>query len=316
MSEQNQSSDKIIKIIIVFMIAFLTGAIIFSLFQKKDTAPITQKQNKTSIDESITVSALLLTPSSIESTIKLNGEVSSQYEVTIYPDTSGKITSLNAKIGDFIQKNTKIASVDPSKPGSSYIASPIISTVTGTIIDIPIKLGDTVSTGTAIATIGSISDVEITVHVSEKYSTYLKKGLQAYIELPSLPEEQFLAKVVQISPVVNKTKRTIEVTLQFTKKDSRIKPGMFCSLRLVIKKADNTIVIPRSALLTYNAEPVVYTIDADNIVHRKKVTTGLSNDTQVEITSGLTFGETIVTAGSVYDGSKVRIAQSKESTVK
>lgn len=316
MSEQNQSIDKIIKIIIVFCIAFLTGAIIFSIYQKKDDAPKNQKQNSQSVDESITVSALLLTPSTVESTIKLNGEISSQYEVTIYPDTSGKITSLNAKIGDSIQKNTRIASVDPSKPGSSYIASPINSTVTGTIIDIPIKLGDTVSTGSAIATVGSLSDLEITVHVSEKYNTHLKKGLHAYVELPSLPEEQFLAKIVQISPVVNKTKRTIEVTLQFTKKDSRIKPGMFCSLRLVIQKADDTIVIPKTALLTYNAEPVVYTIDENNLVHRKKVTTGLSNDTQVEITSGLTLGETIVTAGSVYDGSKVRITQSKESTEK
>lgn len=256
----------------------------------------------------VTVSAYKIESSSIESIIKLNGNIGSKVEVNIFPDTSGKLVRLLKDDGAYVNKNEVIAYVDPSKPGSAYATSPVFSTVSGNIISTPVNVGDTVTSNTAIASVGSLDDLKITVNVSEKYSNDLKLGLQGYISLTSIPNESFVAKISKISPVVDKTKRSIEVTLDFVKKDKRIKPGMFGSVRLATKSSHGTIVIPKSALSTYNAENCVYIIDENQRAKRCFVKIGLSNDTLVEIIEGLEYGQTVITAGSVTEGTLVRIA--------
>ena len=118
----------------------------------------------------ITVSAKKIEPETIQNTVKVTGNVSSVSEISIYPDTSGKILSIEKNLGDSIKKGERIASIDPSKPGASYVASPVVATVSGTVIDLPVSVGEAVSSSTAIATVGSLTDLQLKIHVAEKYS--------------------------------------------------------------------------------------------------------------------------------------------------
>jgi multidrug efflux pump subunit AcrA (membrane-fusion protein) len=257
----------------------------------------------------VTVSAKVVKPETIISTVRVNGDISSKSEVITFPITSGKISQIRYGIGDTVKTNDIIAYVDPSKPGANYVASPVKAPVSGTIIEYNVNLGDTVSTNTVVATIGSVTDIEIVVYVSEKYSKYLVLGLPAYLYLTAYSDEQFLAKITAISPVVAKSTRTIKVSLELEKYDSRIKPGMFASIDLVIQQKDNTIVVPKKALRTYNDEQCVFVINpSTNKAERVIVTVGLTNDSEAQITSGLSMGQKVITAGAVTEGSPVRIA--------
>lgn len=315
------SLDTIGKLVVIVLIAIMCVAITLTTVDKSSEGkagmgkmpgpPGTEGGKGGMVSQSstaITVNAYKIESSNIESIIKLNGNIGSKVEVNIFPDTSGKLVRLLKDDGAYVNKNEVIAYVDPSKPGSAYATSPVFSTVSGNIISTPANVGDTVTSNTAIASVGSLDDLKITVNVSEKYSNDLKLGLSGYISLTSIPNESFVAKISKISPVVDKTKRTIEVTLDFVKKDSRIKPGMFGSVRLATKHSNNTIVIPKSALSTYNAENCVYIIDENQKAKRCFVKIGLSNDTMVEILQGLEYGQTVITAGSVTEGTLVRIA--------
>ena len=206
------------------------------------------------------------------------------------------------------KKGEIIAYVDPSKPGSAYAVNPVVSTVTGTVISMPVNPGDTVSTSTVIGAVGSLRDLKITVYVSEKYSGYLKKGLNAFVSFTSMPGEEFSAKVTSVSPVVNNLNRTIETVLELDKYDSRIKPGMFATVSLVIQEEDNSFVVPKSAIKTYNTDSTVFVIDENNTAKRVVVTTGISNDNDIQITSGLEEGMQVITAGSATEGSPVKVA--------
>ena len=256
----------------------------------------------------ITVSAKKMKSETIQKTIRINGDVESKTKVNAYPDTAGKITELPKGLGDSVKKGDIIAYVNASKPGSFYASSPVLAPVSGTIISMNVSVGDTVSAGNIVAEVGSLSDLEITVYVSEKYSAFLKNGLPAYLSITSLPDERFNCRVTQVSPVVNAANRTIEVNLELDKYDDRIKPGMFAGVDLVIQQSSNTMVIPKTALKTYNDENVVFTIDENNVARRKTVKTGISNDSYIEIKSGVSAGDVVVTAGSVTDGTPVRIA--------
>ena len=255
----------------------------------------------------ITVSAKEMQKETIRSTVKLNGDVTSKTEVTAFPITSGKVVQLKKSLGDSVKKGEVIAYVDPSKPGATYAASPVSAPVGGTIIALNISTGDTVNSGTAIATVGSLTDLEIVTYVSEKYSAYLRKGLPAFVSLVSATDEFFPATVDTLSPVVDNQTRTIRIGLKLDEDDKRIKPGMFASIRLVIKQEDDTFVIPKKALKTYNDKDCVFIIE-DNTAKRVFVTTGISNDSDIQITSGLNTGDIVITAGSVTEGSPVKIA--------
>ena len=258
----------------------------------------------------ISVSIKTMKKETIQSTIKVTGDISSTSEINIFPDTSGKITRILKNLGETVSKGEIIAYVDPSKPGSSYVSSPVTATISGTIIDLPVDIGDTVNNGTMIATIGSLTDLKITTNVAEKYSSFLKVGLPAYITITSNPE-RFNAKTVKISPVVNKNNRTIQVELKFEKYDPIFKPGMFATVDLVVQEQNDTFVIPKTAIKNFNNKETVFIVDENNQAQRVEVTTGISNDLDIAVTSGLKEGMKVVTAGSVTEGSNVKIVGEK-----
>ena len=258
----------------------------------------------------ISVSVKTMKKETIQSTIKVTGDISSTSEINIFPDTSGKVTRILKNLGETVSKGEIIAYVDPSKPGSSYVSSPVTATISGTIIDLPVDIGDTVNNGTMIATIGSLTDLKITTNVAEKYSSFLKDGLPAYITITSNPD-RFNAKTVKISPVVNKNNRTIQVELKFDKYNPIFKPGMFATVDLVIQEKKDTFVIPKTAIKNFNNNDSVFIIDENNQAQRVEITTGISNDLDIAVTSGLKEGMKVVTAGSVTEGSTVKIVGGK-----
>lgn len=302
------------KMVLLALIAlFLLATVITNLKNSaaaRKEMPVSKSQDQSAQLEAntVTVSAKTIIPETIRSTVKINGEVESKSSINIYPDTSGKVTEIVKGLGASVKKGEIIAYVDPSKPGSAYAVNPVVSTVTGTVISMPVNPGDTVSSSTVIAAVGSLRDLKITVYVSEKYSGYLKKGLKAYVSFTSMPGEEFSAKVTSVSPVVNNLNRTIETVLELDKYDSRIKPGMFATVSLVIQEEDNSFVVPKSAIKTYNTDSTVFVIDENNTAKRVVVTTGISNDNDIQITSGLEEGMQVITAGSATEGSPVKVA--------
>ncbi len=259
--------------------------------------------------KTVTVNCKTIEPETIQQTVRVSGDVAAKTEVNAYPITSGKVSRILKNVGDTVKKGDIIAYIDPSKPGSNYAESPVTAPVSGTIISRNGNLGDTASAQQAFASIGTVKDLTITVYVSEKYSAYLKVGLPAAVSVTSAPDEQFDATITAISPVVNKTNRTVEVTLSLTKYDSRIKPGMYASVRLAVQERKNAFAVPTKALHTWNDKQILYVIDQENVAHRVIVETGLSNDFETQIISGLSAGDRVVTAGSVTDGTPVRIAE-------
>ncbi len=258
--------------------------------------------------KTVTVNCKTIAPETIQQTVRISGDVASKMQINAYPITSGKVTSILKKVGDTVSKGEIIAYIDPSKPGSTYAASPVTAPASGTIITVNATVGDTTSAQQVFASIGTVQDLTLTVYVSEKYSASLRKGLPAYVSVTSAPGETFEARVTGISPVVNKTNRTVEVTLELNSYDSRIKPGMYASVRLAVDQIENTFVVPTKALHVWNDKQILYVIDEENVARRVVVETGLINDFDTEITAGLKAGDRVVTAGTVADGTPIRIA--------
>ena len=314
---KGKKSDLIGKIIVIVLIAVFVAVGIFTMIGKNAAGGMAAGGmpgkprgggQGTGQPAAVTVSVKTLAPETIQKTVLLNGDVASKTQTSIYPDTSGKVSRLLKKVGDSVRRGEVIGYVDPSRPGSAYAVSPVTATVSGTVIQLPFNVGDTVNTSNALAVIGSLEDLELKVRVSEKYSSYLKTGLAAYVSLVSAPDTLLLAKVTSVSPVVNTSNRTQDVVLTLDEKYAGIRPGMFAQVRLVVQEAQDTFVVPLDALRNYNDEVAVFIVTADNIAVRRIVQTGLANDNDIQITAGLMAGDQVIVAGSVTDGLPVRIA--------
>jgi len=246
----------------------------------------------------------------LEDYLKINGDVVAETSVDIFPDTSGKLTSLSVSLGDYVRKGEIIAEVDPSLPGQVYVESPVRSTISGTITDLPFKVGATVSsTQVPVATVGDLGDLEIQSFISEKEMASIETGLKAEIVFEPFRNELFTGRITEVSPVLDRSSRTLEIKISLDEKDRRIKSGMFGSVRLITDVLEEALIISSDSLTTASEGTFVYVVGEDSTVEQRFVDTGLIIDGKAEILSGLTEGELVVSRGQsmLRSGSTVRV---------
>jgi len=248
----------------------------------------------------------------IENSVVINGDVLAANQVSIFPTVGGKITETFFQVGDRISQGTVVAMVDPSRPGQVYSESPVVSTISGTILSIPVNRGDTVSTQTPVYVVGDLSTLMVETFVPERFSNAARLGLAAQVTLEALPGETFTAVVDELSPVLDPASRTLRIRLRFTgRMDPRIKAGMFSTVTLVTNVHRDVPVIPRGALINTYGSWVVFTVNEQNIASRREVSLGLENENFIEVVKGLEIGNLVVSAGQIFlsDGDPVRIVE-------
>jgi len=247
----------------------------------------------------------------IEKSVIINGEILARNQVIIYPTIGGKLVETRLEIGDRVARGQVVAMVDPSRPGEVYSRSPVVSTVSGTILQAPFSIGDTLTTQSPVYTVGDLSSLLVETFVPERFVSSVKQGMRAQLRLEAIIGETFNAEVIEINPVIDPASRTLRIRLRFLTPDSRIKAGMFATISLVTNSKVNIPVIQRTSVINTYGSWIVFTIDENNIARRREVTLGIDNEEFFEILSGLSLGENVVSAGQNFlsEGDLVRVLE-------
>ncbi len=240
----------------------------------------------------------------------VNGEVVTRTSVDVYPETAGKLSRLRIRLGEYVSRDQVIAEVDPSRPGMTYVASPVKSPIAGTIIALPIQEGATVTQAVPVARIGRLDELEVRTRVAERFVSKIRTGLEASLRFDAYPADRFRAVVTELSPVVDPQSRTLEVRLRLTPPDRRIKAGMFGQVKIVTERKEGIVKVPSDVVVQRFGVSYVFVVQ-DGVARRRKVNPGLQIDDKVEITEGLAPGEEIVLRGQTLleDKSKVRVVE-------
>jgi len=248
--------------------------------------------------------------------LEVNGDVATKTSVDIYADTAGKLIKLYIGLGSYVRKDQVIAEVDPSKPGMKFVSSPVKSSIAGTIIDIPVDIGATITPAISIAKVSKMSQLEIRTHISERFISKIKVGLDALLHFEAYPQERFSAVVTELSPVVDPQSRTMEVKLNLGKNDSRIKTGMFTRIKIITEKKQGIVKIPAECMVKRYGGHYVFVVkdagqagasEGSSIVEKRKVTPGIEIDGKLEIVEGLNPTEEIVIRGQTLLEDKARV---------
>lgn len=304
MKEKKSAFDKIVTVILLLVCIALAIGIYLKAGEENE---IPQIQTNDQNEESVNVSVIAATRGTFINTTKTNGEITSEDEdILVYPDTSGKVVEILVKKGDEIRKGDVIAYIDPSKPGSQYQKSPVVSTVDGTVRKVSVTTGESVETSTAIATVTGDKTLVVSTKVSERNLGTMRLGLTGTVSVVAYPERQYPVEISYISPSVDQASRTVEVELSFTENTDGLMEGMYASASVITEQVENVLLIPSDAVGTYAGQDVVYVAE-DGVARRQSVSLDGSNSTYAVISSGLEEGELVITAGNVSDGTAVNI---------
>jgi multidrug efflux pump subunit AcrA (membrane-fusion protein) len=334
--EKKVNKNKIIVIAILFLIGFFTLHIVLSLIPKKEKEPAalqvsregqssesgsaarergnTPSQGNRGGQSSRNASAVRVIPvepGTIERNVIINGEILARNQVTIFPTVGGRLVEVRHSIGDRVNRGDIVAYIDPSRPGEVYSRSPVVSTVSGTILNAPFNIGDTLSTQSGIFIVGDLSALLIETHIAERFVASITLGMRAELWFEAIPGEKFIAEVSEINPVLDPATRTLRIRLRFVNADPRIRAGMFATISLITNRKVNVPVIPRMSVINTYGSWIVFVVDEDNFARRREVTMGIESEEFIEITSGLSIGDNVVSAGQSFlsDGDLVRIVE-------
>jgi RND family efflux transporter MFP subunit len=106
-------------------------------------------------------------------------------------------------------------------------------------------------------------------------------------------------KVTLVSPALDPSSTTVEIWVQAPNPKGQLKPGGSANVTVITQTVPHAIVIPTSAILTDSeGQTSVMTLDTDNKPHKQKVTVGIRNSDDSQVTAGLKGGERVVTVGA------------------
>lgn len=220
------------------------------------------------------------------------------------------------------QESLEVIRDGVSSKNATSSSTLIRSTITGLILDIPVKVGNsviqanTLNDGTTVATVANMSDLIFEGQIDETEVGSLYEGMPLTITIGALKDYTFDADLEYISPkaVENNGANQFKVKAA-VKVDSEhvIRSGYSANAQIDLEKATDVLTVPESALEFVKEESYVYKKAQDGTYTKTKVTTGLSDGVNIQIKEGLSEGDT-VRGPRIIEDEQAETEQSQEST--
>jgi RND family efflux transporter, MFP subunit len=185
-----------------------------------------------------------------------------------------------------------------NKSGSSTL---VRSSVSGLILDVPVKVGNTVinsntfNDGTTIATVADMDDLIFDGNIDETEVGRLSPGMPVKITIGALQDVSFDAVLEYISPkaIENNGVNQFEIKASVKIPDEiTIRSGYSANAEIVLQEIKQVLSVPESALQFEGDSTYVFLV-TENGYERRDVVTGLSDGVNIEIKEGLSAGEKV-----------------------
>jgi len=222
---------------------------------------------------------------SMQQSILTLGILSGIQEVKLKAPCIGRIQQFLATPGAWVETGTLLIHV----AGGPDIRAPFA----GFLTDYEVKIGEFVTSGTALIDLVNTKKMLLTYRVPEHYSSQLKMGQTVELKVFAYKDKTFQAKVSYISPVIDKKTFTVLVRAELENPNQDLKPGMSAHVNHVLSIHPVAIVIPEACLMP-TIEGYDVMLIREGKLQRQAVSIGGRQSGRAEILSGVTLGESVV----------------------
>ena len=255
---------------------------------------------------------------------------------TITATASGKVSGLTLMPGDSVSSGQRICTITGDSVDNQLTNAKaslenaqdrlddymVTSPITGTVVEKTVKAGDNVGTGSnsnnTLCIIYDLTYLEMTLNIDELDIDNVEVGQTVNVTSDAKEGQTFTGVVTKVS-VVGTTSggtTTYPVTVRIDDTDG-LRPGMNVDAEIVLSSADGVLAIP--SLAVNRGDTVLVTSDspsAANALEQEapegyayvQVTTGVSDDSYIEITSGLQEGDTVAYLRTASSGSDMMMS--------
>ncbi len=177
---------------------------------------------------------------------------------------------------------------------------PLYATVSGTVTEKMVDIGQTVKQGQGLFKIANLQSVWAEFDVYENQVELVQIGQNIGVSTNAQPDKTIPSKVAFIDPILNTKTRTVTLRVNLNNSKNELKPGMFVSGKLKSTNRNSSILVPSSAVLWTGKRSVVYVKTQQNkaVFEMKEVKIGSKIGDSYQILEGLKIGEEVVANGA------------------
>jgi RND family efflux transporter MFP subunit len=192
----------------------------------------------------------------------------------------------------------------------SKVAAPFTGVVTSRTVDV----GTLINAGNGgvskeMFRVAQTGVMRVFVNVPQAYVSSVKPGVPAELRVQELPGQVFRATVARITGAIDPGSRSMLAIVVIPNPTGVLKPGMYSQVRFASARSLPALLIPGDALVSGAKGTQVAVVDHSNVVHFRDVKVGTDLGSEVEVVSGLTVGDRVVTnpSDAVHDGTAVEV---------
>ena len=185
----------------------------------------------------------------------------------------------------------------------------LTSPIEGVVTDRPLFPGETAVAGASVVTVMDTTSLLAKLHISQAAAQQLRVGGGADLTVPGIEDPQ-QATIALISPALDPGSTTVEIWLKLPNPSGRYKVGTPVHAVIRGHTIDKAVQVPAAAILPADdGSTNVLLIDSTGAAHKRAVKIGLRNPEKVQIVSGVSMSDMVVTEGGygLDDGTKVTI---------
>lgn len=183
------------------------------------------------------------------------------------------------------------------------------SPLSGSVAKRLVSVGEYVRPGTPLFDLVADDPLKMRGDVPERFAQEIAVGQPVQIKVDAYPDVVFEGRLARVSPAANAENRSITVEAEVPNPERRLKAGFFANANIVTHAADQALVVPETAVITFAGVTKLFVV-RDDIAHERHVRVGTRDpDGLVEVFEGLQPDEQVATSGlaKLEDGMTVTV---------
>ena len=203
------------------------------------------------------------------------------------------------------KSDKEIAALEAQQTQRLEPTAVVTAPISGMVTQRQIGLGQYIPSVTSgasspVYTIGDLSMVWLIANVREADAGSVRLGQPVEVRVLALPDRVFKATVSWVAPSIDPNTRRLPVRANVENSDGILKPNMFATFAIITGEAATAPSVPRGAIVYEGDTARVWVAAADRTLSSREVQVGRTSDGMVEIRSGLSPRERIVTRGTIF----------------
>lgn len=189
----------------------------------------------------------------------------------------------------------------------------LYASASGTVTRKNVTEGERVQAGQTLLHLTDLSRLWLMLDVYEQDLAWVEVGSSVAVELPYAPGETIRGTVDYLYDQLDAEARTIQARVTVPNPERRLKPGMYATARITGPEAQPMPVVPAEAVVSSGTREVVIVALGEGRFRPVEVETGVQSGEQIQIRSGLSGGEEVVTSAQFLIDSEARLQSAVEA---